>query len=50
MASLAGDRLERGLGKRVGLERIRSWVEPRFLWEEMVVGPGTSEGVLWVSV
>lgn len=27
MASLAGDRLERGLGKRVGLERIRSWVE-----------------------
>lgn len=42
MASLAGDRLERGLGKRVGLER--------FLWEEMVVEPGTSEGVLWVTV
>lgn len=34
MASLVGDRLERGLGERVGLERIRSWVEPRFHREE----------------
>lgn len=42
MASLAGDRLERGLGERVGLERIRSWIEPRFHREE-TVGTGASE-------
>lgn len=38
MASLAGDRLERGLGERVGLERIRSWIEPRFHREERQLG------------